>query len=355
MRNANNPSRGWGSIYTLAERRTNSNRKASKILIGNGSDMSVKDYGARKSKKKIITQALVLRMKDIAEKDGRGDVVKSLWNTYHCQNKVYTYEGRLYCSYCKNRFCTTCLGIRKAEIIRKYYPVLKEWEDAHFVTLTVKSCTKRDLNLMMKKCKEGLQKVIDRNRKHVERGKGRKLKCIYSIECNFNPERYWYNPHIHLIVPDKETAEILIDEWLKQWTYKKSNKKPLANKKGQDMRKVNALEGALKEVIKYGTKVFTDPTEKKKGKRSVNIYARAFYNIIVAMKGLRLFGSVGFTLPKETENKQPAIVTEEYKEWHYLSMYADWQDIESELTLFGCMPDDVLRELLENHIDIESE
>lgn len=114
-------------------------------------------------------------MIDIAKQDKRKEIEQSLWNTWHCQSRVYTHENRLYATYCKNRFCTNCLGIRKADIINRYHPVLKHWKDAHFVTLTVKSCPKYMLNTMIEKCIEGLQLIIDRCRKRAERGKGKRL------------------------------------------------------------------------------------------------------------------------------------------------------------------------------------
>lgn len=286
----------------------------------------------------------------------RADIANSLWNTWYCQSKVYTHEGRLYSDYCKNRFCTSCLGIRKADIINRYYPVLRNWQDAHFVTLTVKACTKKQLNERIEKCIEGFQLIIDRCRQRANRGKGKKLIGIRSFECNFNPDKYTYNPHFHVIVPDRETAELLVKEWLFQWTYKKQNKKPLASRLGQDIQPIRDIQTKLVEVVKYGIKVFTDPTNSKNERRSTTVYARAFYNIIVAMKGHRLFASFGFILPKSNdEEKHPAIVVEEYEEWRYLPEYNDWQHTESEQTLFGYMPSEILKELLDNNIDMEQE
>ncbi len=41
--------------------------------------------------------------------------------------------------HCKNRFCTYCCGIRKAELITKYLPVLQTWKAPHFVSLTIRA------------------------------------------------------------------------------------------------------------------------------------------------------------------------------------------------------------------------
>lgn len=348
---------GQGAIYTLAQKGTTETGKPPVILTGKGSDPTAEGYGKRKCKNKTITDALLYKLIEIAKQDGRDEIVKSLWNTWHCQNKVYTHEGKLYFGkYCKNRFCRNCLGIRKAELINKYHPVLKNWTDAHFVTITVKSCSKKMLPVMLRKCLQGLNRIIDKYEKRAARGKGKKLMGIRSLESNFNPYRRWYNPHLHLIVPDRETAEILVNEWLALWTYKDKRKKPLANRKGQKMEKVWGIDTALIEVIKYGTKVFTDPEGKEKPKGIVKIYARAFYNIIVAMKGLRLFGSFGFTLPKkDKEERTPARVVTDYEEWVRAAELQNWANTEKWQLLFDELPNPELEDLLNWGIDTQAE
>lgn len=356
VRQSQNPANEEGRIYTLAQNGTEVKDKRALILIGKGSDMSVKDYGQRKGKKKTITQALVIKMIEIAEKEGRPEILKSLWNTYYCQDRVYTHEGRLYGKYCMNRFCTTCLGIRKAEMINTYYPILKNWGNAYMVTLTIKSIPKKDLIRILRHCIKGLTRIIDKYEKREARGTGKKLIGIRSLECNFNPVKRTYNPHFHFIVPDFETAEILKSEWLRLWTLRPTNKK-WVDPRAQDIKKVFNMDSALVEVIKYGAKVFTDPTENKnKQNRNLKVYARAFYNIMLAMKGLRLFASFGFKLPKDSKPERlPPRVTTDYEEWRYLPEFKDWQHTENELTLFGNMQDAYLEEVLVNCIDVLAE
>lgn len=342
---------GRGGIYTLAQNGTDNKQKAAIILNGQGSDILRKDYGKRKQKTKTITQALVLKMIDIAKQEGRRDIQISLWNTYYCQHTVYTSENRLYSSYCKNRFCTTCLGNRKAELIRKYSPVIANWPAPHFVTLTVKACTKNQLSKLLQLCIKSLSTIIDKHEHRHIRGKGNKLVGIRSLECNFNPGKKTYNPHFHLVVPDLETARIIVNEWLAN--------KPTGYKSryAQKIDRIENLETALIEVIKYGTKVFTDEAESEKTPgKGLKVYVRAFYNIIVAMKGLRLFASFGFKLPKETaQHPAGAKLTIDYEKWVYLPEYNDWQHTESELTLLGCMSPEAIQELLEGGVDMERE
>lgn len=98
---------------------------------------------------------------------------------------------------------------------------------------------------------------------------------IKTVECNFNPKNRTYNPHLHLIVPGKQMAETIIDEWLNLWTEK------FTHRDAQNLRKVADKEKDLIEVIKYETKVFTEPDGKKsRGKKgTAKIYSRALDNI----------------------------------------------------------------------------
>jgi len=77
----------------------------------------------------------------------------------------------------------------------------------------------------------------------------------------------------------------------------------------QKIRQVQDTERDLIETIKYGAKLFIDPNMKKgkyKGKTH-KIFADGLHEIFKVMEGKRLFGSFGFTLPKnqnvETNNQ----------------------------------------------------
>ncbi len=107
-----------------------------RLLYGNGSDITNEKAVQRRAQCKMITQTTMLSLIDVAKERGANDRVKAYWNTYHCQNIVYTANSKIYASFCKNRFCTYCCGIRKAELIKKYLPVLQNWNEPYFVTLT---------------------------------------------------------------------------------------------------------------------------------------------------------------------------------------------------------------------------
>lgn len=344
-----------GRLNTLAQSGT-TNRvdyliKPPILVNGEGSLLNDKVLMGR-AKRKMITQKMVLSLIDVVtiKKDPNSN--KSYWNTYYCQGKVYTSGNRLFGRYCKNRYCTICCSIRKAHIMNRYLPIIKEWEDPYFVTLTVKAVPQIQLRKFIKALTRGFKKITAKYRKRYQRGKGVKLKGIKSIECNFNPVKKTYNPHLHIIVPDKQTADILINEWLKLWTNK------FTNRAAQDKRQVEDKEGALIEIVKYGSKIFTEPDLNKKSKqtKSHNIYTAALDNIFTAMKGVRIFERFGFDLPA-TNNLRDSKTSllDQYEEWEYYPKHSDWLNSTGERSLAGYIPPFELSNLLEGHIDTQLE
>ena len=136
------------AIYTLAQSGTQKTTSTSpKALIkGEGTEISNNPSLANRAKRKTITHKTVLSLIDVAKEKCDTDRIQAYWNTYHCQSKITVSNGRVFGDYCKNRFCTVCAAIRKAEIINKYYPTISQWEEPHFVTLTVKACKAQKLD-----------------------------------------------------------------------------------------------------------------------------------------------------------------------------------------------------------------
>ncbi len=277
------------------------------------------------AKRKVITVTLILEMIKIAENKGRSDkYIKSLWNTYHCLNKISTQNEKIHGKYCKRRTCLICNGIKKAEIINKYLPIVNQWSDPHFITLTVRSIGVKSLfNYMQNGMTRGFQKIVRKAYKKAQQGNGLKLVGIRSLECNFNPIKRTYNPHFHLIVENKAMADYIIKEWLTLWKGK-------AGPYSQKMRKVKNSEKDMIEVIKYGTKIFTDPTMKKaKGKQTnLVIYASAIENIIYSMTGKRQYEHFGFKLVKNNLKGSPSLIAEandtKIEQWKFDVSMSDW-------------------------------
>jgi hypothetical protein len=194
--------------------------------------------------------------------------------------------------------------------------------------------------------------IAETCRKRNQRGKGIKLVGIRSLESNYNPVRKTYNPHFHCIIANKVMAEILVKEWLQR------SKKGWTNYQCQNITPVFNNLSALIEVVKYGSKIFTEPDliKKANGKGGEKIYIAALNNIYNAMKGLRIFERFGFDLPKHSGMEiAPACIVEDYCEWLFYPEYFDWVNVENGHNLTDYRPDTELLNLLKNHIDLHLE
>jgi len=294
---------------------------------------------------------MALSLINNADKYGNSEYKKSYWNTYRCQNKVYSVDGRIYTKYCKNRFCTVCTANRKADIINRYFPVINKWEVPYMVTLTIKAIPYFRLRLLLQKVLQGFSRIKDKYRKRSQRHTGKKLVGIKSLESNFNPITKTYNPHLHIIVANKEMADFLKMEWLLLW--KKTNGTIWTVEAGQKVEKIKNKEAALIEVAKYASKIFTEPdiNKKIKGKGDRTIHIAALDNIFHAMKGLRIFERFGFNLPKEDKKVIVAKVVKDYEKWVYERTKFDWINTTNNKALSEYIPDPHLIGLLENKID----
>lgn len=321
---------------------------------GKGSDLADKKLQHNRGKKKMITRAIVKSMLEIAERKGDERFKKSLWNAYYCLDKIITGNGRMFTNYyCKSRICTVCAGNRKAALINRYFPEIIKWKDPYFVTLTVKSVPAKLLDKWINEGMiRGFNRIIAKFRKRKQRGKSAMLMGVRTLECNFNPKKGIYNPHFHLIVASREMAEILISEWLNLWH---SDKKLYTSPKAQDMRPIKDLQLDLIEVIKYGTKIFTQPNpdKTKRVKGSERIYAKALYNILSAMKGRHLFEHFGFT-PPLSEHKNEPIILSASLDWKYNQGRLDWTNKETDEVLTNFTASQKLVEMC-NDIDVELE
>lgn len=319
-----------------------------KIVYGEGSEIGDKTVWKGRAKRKTISQVFNLGLIVSVEKKGEPERKQAYWNAYHCQNRLVSYEGRIYGKYCKSRSCTLCCSIRKAEIINRYLPVIKAWEDPFFVTLTVRAVPARKLGLWFKGFKIAFKRICEKYKKRNQRGTGPKLVGIKSLECNFNPKEKTYNPHLHLIVPNEAIADVLIMEWLKIWTKKE------ALRIGQHKERVRDVEKNLVEVIKYGAKVFTDPDIKQKGMYPPIIYTAATDTILKAMKPYRIFERFGFNLPQSKKEGKVKVVPElQCQDLVFAIEVFDWVNAKTGERVTGYTPTAQLYGLLHENIDTD--
>ncbi|MBK8927555.1 MAG: protein rep [Crocinitomicaceae bacterium] len=257
----------------------------------------------------------------------------------------------MYGKYCRGLHCPICNGIRKAELINKYYPFIKSWTDAYFVTITAKAVSAGSLSKRVNQMIKGFQKIKNTINKRHKRGKGVKFYGIKSLECNFNPLKRTYNPHFHFIFPNKECAEVFMNEWLQRLPVR------LANPKGQHIRKVESTERDMMETIKYGSKIFTDPKGSEKNHKNITpfVYASALDNIIWALKGHRLFERFGFDLPKHSKRKIEPQQLENYREWEFDTNLGYWLELGTDEKISDYQISSELYALLSDNINLALE
>lgn len=335
------------TINTLVQTGTNNFQSPDKIVMGKGSDLADKKAWKGRAKRKKVSQALSVRLVAEAEKKGEPERKISYWNTFHCQERLIIQGGRSYGKYCKNRFCPLCNSIRKAEIINKYLPVIRTWENPYFVTLTQKAVPAEKLALWFSGVHKAFQQIKGMCKKRYQRGTGPQFIGIKSLECNFNPKKKTYNPHLHLIVPNREMAVLLIAEWQKKWTAQYSS--PSA----QHMRRVKNVETDLIETIKYGSKIFTDFDAQKKG-ADKKIYVAALDNIYKAMEPYRIFDRFGFNLPAtEKTGMKKSVPVNECDDFIYAVEVSDWINTKTGEGLTGYRSTAELEYLLTENVDTE--
>jgi len=92
---------GSNPFNTSAQNGTGNNEKISVMVAGQGTRLKDDKTIKGRAKKKIITQRLALGLINVAEKKDDTEFVQVCWNTYHCNEKVFTANGRMYCPYCK--------------------------------------------------------------------------------------------------------------------------------------------------------------------------------------------------------------------------------------------------------------
>jgi hypothetical protein len=338
LTDANNSTSVEGLFNTLG---INGKSKVATVK-GVGCNISTEKARERRGKTKFIDIKLSLALADVARSEKDYKFVKKCFRTYFCLSTVIYQKGRIYGKLCRTRFCSTCNGIRKADLINQYFPIIKYWKNPYFLTLTTKSVEADKLENLINEQKTVFNRIIDKFEKRSTNGINEQIICLRSHECNFNPKENWYNPHFHIVTPDLKTALILKMEW------KKAFGKLRVSDDAQKVIKIKDLEKNLIEVLKYGTKIFTDPDAKKgiKGK-NYKLYARAYYTIVKAFEGKHIVAHYGFKLPQQKRNqeKKETILTNP-STLKYLPSVNDWVNKETGSMLTWFSPDEDLCKLI---------
>jgi hypothetical protein len=154
--------------------------------------------------------------------------------------------GKVTSHYCKNRWCIVCNRIRTAILINTYLPLIKQWNNKSFVTLTTnltKSCVGE---LELKETIQQYKKAFTRIWRRLKRKYGT-TNAIRKIEITHSFRNNWYHPHFHVILEVKSNEDVFLrNEWLKEF--------PNADIGGNDIR--IADDSTVKETFKYMTKMW---------------------------------------------------------------------------------------------------
>jgi|SRR6185437_8858424 len=353
MQTGQNNSQSGKIIYTSEQVRTGNaiplKGKNLVVVKGNGSELGKRKRMLGKAKRKMISHKRILHLIDIAKNKGDEKSLKEFWEVFHCQEEVITANGRQHGKYCGRRVCSVCNNNREFILRSKFEPIFLTWTDPYYVVLTTRSVPARKLKARIDAMYRAFHRINQKYQKRRQRGDTIQFLGIKTLECEFRPDKRWYNPHLNILVPNKEVGELIKLEWSKLWGPK------YVLYSVQYCKPVKSRNKILLEVIKYCTKVFTDPDKDKKFKimKEHKVYAKALYNIYVAMRGHRIFERFGFNLPANMTKRAPKNTEVENSiKWKYDLKHFDWVGEDTAGLLTDYVPDANLKDILENRVDV---
>ena len=221
--------------------------------------------------------------------------INSFWNMFRCVDTLKKKDGKITSKYCKNRLCMVCNSIRQAKQINKFHPVISEWKNARFVTVTGgPTVAKEQLSGrldFMQQVDKGIRKMIQ---KKFSRGKCEKFTAIKKIECTFSFSNFGFHPHYHYIFKSPEIAKTYVSEWLKRTAI-------LGTYEGAQ-KNIPCDSNTVLELTKYFTKVSTT-VETKTGDKVINprklIYLDSLFYQFIAFRNKRTFTSYNIKFQPE--------------------------------------------------------
>jgi len=210
----------------------------------------------------------------------RERLIKSTWNWYHCASALVLEGKKITTKYCNSRMCFVCNSIRQAKYIRKFQPIIDEWKNGQFLTLTLPNVPADELRNTIRYMNHTFSRIKQMLYKRSKVGKGDKLIGIKKLEVTFNDKFNSYHPHFHFILNSKSNAIDVLNEWLKRT-------KHLGTKRiAQDVRPLT--KNTSIELFKYHTKLVV--SKSKMSKSSI------YHNLVQlnALKHVRTVSHFGF-------------------------------------------------------------
>lgn len=192
----------------------------------------------KRAKKKFIGNAIAASLARL-----NSPLKSSYAKSCTCQNVLKIEDsGKLRSLfYCRARWCPTCQSIKMATMIDRYLPELSKLPELQFVTLTAR--TVRGDRIWAR-----VEEMIVQWRQIADLARKKKIKFAGLRKTELKvANRGLFHCHFHLIISTKESADWLVEQWLRL--------NPYASKKAQKVQEVTNLAPALVELMKYTTKL----------------------------------------------------------------------------------------------------
>jgi hypothetical protein len=137
---------------------------------------------------------------------------------------------------------------------------------------------------------ERYKNTLSRIDKHFKNNKCKKGNGFYVFEITHNSKMNTYHPHIHMMVDNDVTADLILSLWLKYNQPAKVRYHALRDK-GNMVVPFNESKGKgiVVEMVKYLTKV----VKVDKDNKQINANCRALNVAYNALNGLRIYQSFG--------------------------------------------------------------
>jgi hypothetical protein len=289
----------------------------------------------RRARAKLATDAIV---GELCRLGSETPLRHAYLRTMGCATELTQEGAKLTGRYCGNRWCGVCNRIRTAKLRTAYTPVLLEWGDAHFVTVTVPNVPRRELHATVRRLIQAVREIAN----NIRRTDRLEWRAVRKLEVTFNAERRDFHPHVHLVVKGQAQSRTFVKRWLERF--------PDANAGAQDVRPATG-EGAMRELFKYLTK----QTVRVDG-RVTTAPARALDAIYVSVRGLRTIQPMGFKVkgePDEVTDEDATLELDatitaprEHAVWRWCG--TDWVDPTTGELLTGWEPEARIYGLIAN-------
>jgi len=316
-------------LDTLAQLRKTEDEDANSFKFDRSTEAADLQKLNLRARAKYFTTSFILKLIDIDS-----PLRKSYWNTFHCCETLTLAGGKVTGKYCKTRWCIVCNRIRTAKLIRKYLPVIENWTDKNFVTLTIVSIPGPELKVAIDKMELDFKRIQE-----VMRKRKSSLIGVRKLECTYNQISNEYHPHYHVIMQDKANAQELLSQWLER----------NPNSKDYAQRNKPADDRCVRELFKYFTKVISPAGDKSRDGRK--IITSALDVIFQSVVGRRTFQSFGFFLPHETEDEETKHRAEQYADeatYEWINDLYNWIDLNTGEALTTYEPSPGFIKLLNN-------